>query len=139
MKRQLFLLMIFAVSVHAQADQNPFLPPQMRQVTVTSAEGYPANPSSITGALNTGGAILGPVAQRKQNELAGARMVAIIDREEVWYKPEQGVYVRYPADGTSISTLEAPKPSDDIQQIKQAIAPQTGKPKTKKDAKGKSW
>jgi hypothetical protein len=139
MKRQLFLLMILAVSAQANAEQNPFLPPQMRQVTVTSEEGYPASPSGMPGALRAANPIVDPVAQRKQTELTGARMVAIIDREEVWYKPEQGVYVRYPADGTSISTLEAPKPTDDIQQIKQAIAPHVGKPSTKKDAKGKSW
>ncbi|MDT8924920.1 hypothetical protein RBE51_19210 [Pseudomonas taiwanensis] len=139
MKIQLFLLMILAASAHAQAEQNPFLPPQMRQVTVTSEGGYPSSPSGVPGVSRAGSPIVDPVAQRKMNDLAGARMVAIIDRQEVWYKPEQGLYVRYPADGTSISTLEAPKPSDDIQQIKQAIAPQAGKPTTKKDAKGKSW
>jgi hypothetical protein len=137
---KLALSLLVLLSTMAQAEENPFLPPLQRLAPVPVVGNLQALSGAGAGASGIPVAsVVDPVVQRKKNDLMGARMVAIIDQEEVWYRPEQGIYVRYPANGLSISTLEAPKVQDDIQQIKQAIAPVESKSTIKKGAKGKSW
>lgn len=133
-------LLLALVCVAAQAEENPFYPPSQRLSATSVVGGIPVASNGVPVPVH--GVVVPTIdsaAQRKAKDLEGARMVAIISGEEVWYKPEQGVYVRYPVDGSSVATLEAPRPVDAIQEIKQVISPVTSKPQTADRAKGKSW
>lgn len=117
MRKALMLLALCSTS--ALAEQNPFLPPESRQV----ANVQPGMPINIgrSGEVIPAPIVVSPQAQ-KQAELQGARMVAIINGKEVWYKPEAGIYVRYDVDTNSKKTLEAQAAAPEADAIEKKIA-----------------
>ncbi|MBD8089321.1 hypothetical protein IFT48_04940 [Pseudomonas fluorescens] len=113
------LLLFILCSTSALAEQNPFLPPDARQVPEPQP-GAPVNVGAY-GQVIPAPLVVSPKAQ-KQAELQGARMVAIINGKEVWYKPESGIYVRYDASSDSKNTLEAQAQAPEVDAIEKKIA-----------------
>lgn len=114
------LVTLLLISTSALAEQNPFLPPAARQ-TLSEA---PAGAAT----LGSNGQMIQPAAHVVSQEalktatLQGAKMIAIINGEEVWFKPEEGLYVRYKADISSRSTLESQGQVSETEAIENKIA-----------------
>lgn len=113
------LVLLLLCSTSALAEQNPFLPPEARQ----STQGNQIAPTTISpnGQVVPVAPVVSPQAL-KMAELRGARMVAIINGEEVWYKPTEGVYVRYSASPSSKNTLESQAQAPEVEDIEKKIA-----------------
>jgi hypothetical protein len=94
------LLVLFAVG--AFASDNPFLKPEKRQ---------PEKPVVVAPAPVTmvnGVAVPAPVAPPEEKAVVGAKLVAVINGEEVWLKNEDKTYVRQKArDESKIKLQEA--------------------------------
>ncbi|AXH59394.1 hypothetical protein [Pseudomonas amygdali] len=134
MRKTLMLMLLALCSTSALAELNPFLPPEARQ-TESFNSGMPVTgPSGI--ALPTPAAV-SPQA-KKQAELQGARMVAIINGKEVWYKPDAGIYVRYDVDDTSKKILEAQTPDPGVEAVEKKIA-EVQKTAQKPTKQAKQW
>jgi len=119
MRKALMLMLLVVCSTSALAEQNPFLPPEARQVANIQA-GMPVNVGP-TGQAIPAPLVVSPQMQ-KQAELQGARMVGIINGKEVWYKPDAGIYVRYDVDTNSKKTLEAQAVAPEVDAIEKKIA-----------------
>lgn len=139
MKRVLCLVLLVG-ALNAHAEENPFLPPSKRVVPVPAGQ-VPQASVAVNGmGLPAPQIAQDPVLTRKLANLQGARMVSVINNEEVWYKPDQGIYVRYPAGSDSAMTLQAQKPQQELDDLQQALAPAKGKPANNNSGgKGKSW
>lgn len=132
MRKTLMLLALCSTS--ALAEPNPFLPPEAR-MTESFNSGLPmSGPGGI--ALPTP-VTVSPQA-KKQAELQGARMVAIINGKEVWYKPDAGIYVRYDVDDASKKTLETQAPDPESEAVEKKIA-EVQKTAQKPTKQAKQW
>lgn len=137
--KQVLSLMLLIAALNVHAEENPFLPPIKRVDPVAMGQ-VPQATVAVNGmGLPAPQIAQDPVLTRKLANLQGARMVSVINNEEVWYKPDLGVYVRYPAGSDSVMTLQAQKPKQDLEELQQALAPAKGKPANKSGGKGKSW
>lgn len=132
MRKTLMLLALCSTS--ALAEPNPFLPPEAR-MTESFNSGLPM--SGPGGIALPAPVTVSPQA-KKQAELQGARMVAIINGKEVWYKPEAGIYVRYDADDASKKTLETQAPDPESEAIEKKIA-EVQKTAQKPTKQAKQW
>lgn len=138
--RQVLSLVLLLAALNVHAEENPFLPPIKRIVPVPMGQVAQAAVAVNGMGLPAPQIAQDPVLTRKLTNLQGARMVSVINNEEVWYKPDLGVYVRYPAGSDSVMTLQAQKPKQDLEELQQALAPAKGKPANNKSGgKGKSW
>lgn len=122
------LLFLLMASTSAFAERNPFLQPDQRQtqpaLSVQSPEGGAATVAPMVPEQS-------PKAL-KAAALEGAKMVAIINGEEVWYKPSEGFYVRYPATPHSKSEMEAQVKAPDVEAIEKGLADVQNTPKSPK-------
>jgi len=86
MRFQGALMGLLLLSGAAQATDNPFLKPEKRQ---------PEKPVEAAPAMTMGNGVAVPaVAMPAETAVVGAKLIAVINGEEVWLKNEEKTYIR---------------------------------------------
>jgi hypothetical protein len=114
------LLALFAAG--AFASDNPFLKPEMRQ---------PEKPVVVAPVTMVNGvAVPTPLAPPEENAVVGAKLIAVINGEEVWLKNEDKTYVRQKErDNSRIKLQEA---SDAASAMNELPVIEAGRPQNNK-------
>lgn len=113
-----WLLVLFAAG--AFANDNPFLKPEKRQ---------PAKPIVTAPAVTmvNGVAVPTPPPAPVETAVVGAKLIAVINGEEVWLKNEDKTYVRQKERDGSRIKLQQAAPSEDASLAELPVV-QAGRP-----------